>query len=1064
MLPNVGQVVRVRTRSWVVDGVSPAPSAAACTAVHLSCLDDDNQGAEATVLWERELDAEVLDATDWSVVARRGFDDPDRFAAFLRTQRWNAVTSTDTRLFQSPYRAGIELKTYQLEPLRKALALPRVNLFIADDVGLGKTIEAGLIVRELIQRQKVRKIVIACPAAVEVQWREEMEERFGLLFETYDRAYVARQRQARGFSFNPWKAHTRFILSHNRLADESYASMLRDWLGGFAPGSLLILDEAHHVAPASGGRYAIDSQLTRVVRDIAPLFEHRLFLSATPHNGHSNSFSALLEILDPQRFVRGVPVRSAKELEPVMVRRLKQDLREIGHAFPKRETPAEVIDGLPDDAPELVLPALLDRYRTVRMERLHGRPAREQQAAKLVMSSLQKRLLSSVEAFGRTLERHRRTMAATDDVLVKGPVESPDALEEPEQGTLDIDEVENDAVAQNSTILRAVDLQAEERDLLDRMARIAGEAGRRRDPRVDAFIAWLRRELCPQLGMPGADRHGATWAPRRVLVFTEYLDTLDAIERQLRPLVLATDRGELRIGRLTGDSRDASRREIVKRAFNADPATEPLRILLCTDAAREGLNLQSHCADLFHFDLPWNPARLEQRNGRIDRTLQRAKVVNCHYFLFRQRPEDVVLETLVRKCDQIRREHVALAPVLDERVTRSLRYGFARRDAAAVAREIDAADVDPMRGETTTRELETLRRRRLDLDRQIAELGKAAEASEEWLGFRRDRFQQALGAALEMQGAGQLQPIAVPELGESKAFHFPALDRLPGADPSWAATLDSLRRPRRQDERLDEWRRDAEPRPVVFEDRGIQDGRAVHLHLEHRVVRRLLGRFVAQGFLRDALSRACVVESEHHVARVVLIGRLSLYGPRAARLHDEVIAITAPWQSPDRKRPLAPFTAGGRAEDMTLERLEEALTAGKDAPESVRERLRSGVARDVADLLPHLDAQAQQASDRARRLLSQRGGVEAQSMIDLLNGQRVRIEAEQVARQAPQLMLEFSAEERRQREAEERHWGKRLGDLALDLDREPRRLREAFTVNVERMEPLGLVYLWPAGG
>ena len=112
-------------------------------------------------------------------------------------------------------------------------------------------------------------------------------------------------RRERGFSVNPWTTHSRFLISHRLLVDEVYASGLRDWLGEFAPQSLLILDEAHNAAPASGARYAIDSQVTRAVRDIAPRFEHRLFLSATPHNGHSNSFSALLEILDPLRFCRG---------------------------------------------------------------------------------------------------------------------------------------------------------------------------------------------------------------------------------------------------------------------------------------------------------------------------------------------------------------------------------------------------------------------------------------------------------------------------------------------------------------------------------------------------------------------------------------------------------------------------------------------------------------------------------------------------------------------------------------------------------------------------------------
>jgi hypothetical protein len=113
-----------------------------------------------------------------------------------------------------------------------------------------------------------------------------------------------------------------------------YTAGLRDWLGDFRAGSLFILDEAHHAAPASGQKYAIDSKITKAVRDLAHRFEHRLFLSATPHNGHPNSFSALLEILDPQRFCRGVPV-TQRNPNDVMVRRIKQDLRVIQGGFPK---------------------------------------------------------------------------------------------------------------------------------------------------------------------------------------------------------------------------------------------------------------------------------------------------------------------------------------------------------------------------------------------------------------------------------------------------------------------------------------------------------------------------------------------------------------------------------------------------------------------------------------------------------------------------------------------------------------------------------------------------------
>ncbi len=168
-LLSPGRIARVRQRLYLVEGVLPPPHPADCTLVRLSCVDDDAQGQQVEVLWEKEIDAELVDAEAWQSIAQRGFDEQRLFAAYLHTLRWNCVTSTNPKLFQSPFRAGILLDAYQLEPLRKALLLPRVNLFIADDVGLGKTIEAGLIARELLLRKKVREVVVSCPPSM-LEW------------------------------------------------------------------------------------------------------------------------------------------------------------------------------------------------------------------------------------------------------------------------------------------------------------------------------------------------------------------------------------------------------------------------------------------------------------------------------------------------------------------------------------------------------------------------------------------------------------------------------------------------------------------------------------------------------------------------------------------------------------------------------------------------------------------------------------------------------------------------------------------------------------------------------
>ena len=180
--PTVGDPVQVRSRRWLVEEVIRPEKLHQSPLVRLACADDDAQGQSLDVFWEYELDRRILEEEGWQDLAAKGFDAPRQFAAFLHTLRWNCVTATDPNLFQAPFRAAIKIDAYQMEPLRKALRLPRVNLFIADDTGLGKTIEAGLIARELLLRKKAKTIVVVAPPSVLEQWKAELEERFGLVF------------------------------------------------------------------------------------------------------------------------------------------------------------------------------------------------------------------------------------------------------------------------------------------------------------------------------------------------------------------------------------------------------------------------------------------------------------------------------------------------------------------------------------------------------------------------------------------------------------------------------------------------------------------------------------------------------------------------------------------------------------------------------------------------------------------------------------------------------------------------------------------------------------------
>lgn len=1075
-VPVAGQVVGVRQRLYLVDQVIPPVNPNDSSLARLSCVDDDAQGQPLDVLWEQELDARILSGEAWDSIAARGFDPAQRFAAYLNTLRWNCVTSTDPKLLQSPFRAGIRLDAYQLEPLRKALLLPRVNLFIADDVGLGKTIEAGLIARELLLRKKVRDIVVACPPSMLLQWREELDSRFGLYFEILDKDYIQKVRQERGFGVNPWTTNSRFLISHRLLIDEAYASPLADWLGTFRPGSLLILDEAHHAAPASGQRYAIDSQITKAVRDLAQRFEHRLFLSATPHNGHSNSFSALLEILDPQRFCRGVKV-GKKMLDDVMVRRLKDDLREIVGGFPKRHVVQEEIDGLRSDAPELKLIALLDEYRQLREKRLSAESRKVQTAGGLLICGLQQRLFSSIEAFARTLHVHRKTVlrqwdrsesqtplpaiapAYRIDLLGRGvgPDDDRALLSEVDLAKEEEAEIASVTAAtagpSDSEIAR--ELFAKEQILLDQMTELAGSSRALPDARVRRLVRWITDNMCPELSS-----RGARWNNIRVILFTEYDDTKRYLQQQLTAAISGSDRADERIAIFHGPT-PVAEREIIKAAFNADPSMHPVRILIATDAAREGLNLQAHCWNIFHFDVPWNPSRMEQRNGRIDRKLQPSPDVYCRYFFYRQRPEDRVLAALVRKTKTIREELGSLAQVIDTRLDLLMKNGIRRGDIDALTVEIDAADLDHDHRTAIEEELETNRERQVELRGQIERLSTMLEASQQAIAFSKDHFRSAISCALQILGAEPLKS-SQSEAGGGQCI-FPAMDQREGADPTWAETMDSLRAPRPRDQKLWEWRRTSPIRPVVFEDPGVVTDEVVQLHLEQRAVQRLLSRFTAQGFVHHDLSRACMGHTADAVPRVLLLGRLSLYGPGAARLHEELVPITARWVDPAvRKGELSPYAR--ESESKTLNLLDVALleTHERSVPEVVVRQLRDAASADVRELLPHLEKRAQEYAAGAMAKLEKRAEAESKSMREILESQRKHIEGT-IERhdRSPQLTLNFPDEEKRQLESNRRYWNQRLIALQTELTSEPERIRALYEVRATRIEPVGLVYLWP---
>lgn len=278
-----------------------------------------------------------------------------------------------------------------------ALTAPRVNLLLADDVGLGKTIEAGLVIQELLLRQRARRAMIVCPAGLTVKWQQEMAEKFGIDFTIVNAEQCKRLRLTHGSAANPFEVYPFIIVSLPWLRGPRAKRLLEEVLPVDGPTTrrrfdLLVLDEAHHVAPAAPQqRYAVDSKQTKLIRWLAPHFEHRLFLSATPHNGYPESFTALLELIDDQRFARGVTPDETARRE-VVVRRLKTDIVDENgdRVFAERANVAPL--EVDYSADEREVHRLLSEFAKARQERLGNR---RRKSTDLVTLLLKKRLFSS---------------------------------------------------------------------------------------------------------------------------------------------------------------------------------------------------------------------------------------------------------------------------------------------------------------------------------------------------------------------------------------------------------------------------------------------------------------------------------------------------------------------------------------------------------------------------------------------------------------------------------------------------------------------------------------------
>lgn len=978
--------------------------------VTLQNLGEDALGDELDVIWELEVGHSL--APDQGLprtVDPDAFDAPAHLGAFVDAARWGAVTSADDSSYQAPFRSGVNVEAFQLEPLRRALQSPRTNLLLADDVGLGKTIEAGLVVQELLLRHRARTAIVVCPPSLCVKWVDEMRDKFGLDFVIVNSAKMAELRRTRGLNANPFRIFPRTVVSMawlrstraQRLLREVYADADNSPARRFA-FDLLVVDEAHHVAPASPstGRlgYATDSDRTIYTRELANRCEHRLFLSATPHNGHSESFTALLEMIDNRRFSRGARIDESA-LRDITVRRLKSEIKSKN--FQPRQIQHLPFTPTPDEDEHF---ALLTKLLAA-SKKQRGKDAGGDLAAML----LKKRLLSSPVAFASTLQQFEDAVTPiavpTDAALFD---DDDEALREAVGG----DEEEGDIDHPEFQALQARKvthpLGTATRVEVDRLIAWGESYRGRPDSRLAALIDYLNAILRPD----------GTWTNERVVVFTEYAATLRWIVEILRSAGFGD-----RLAVIEG-STDAEARELVRLRFCQDPSEEPVRILVATDAAGEGIDLQSFCHRLVNFDVPFNPSRIEQRIGRIDRYGQQ------------HRPEVVYFQPVATTS-----LYAADASFLARLATK---VSQAAHDLGSANQVFDADlqnHFSPGRHRTvmpdaTAAIINNTLAGGLELNRSLDALARGYQAIGKSLHITPEAMQRVVDTALEL--ANQPALVQVPDdRTDAPVFEVGQLS------PQWQRSIEGLATRLRPDVR----------RPVTFDREALIDPETqaertdlVGLHLGHPLVARA-ARQLRHSLLTESGHRVtAVVVPGLDVSCVAAVSRLVLVGRGGLRLHEEV------------------FVTGIRlgAQDLAEEKTQRLLDSALDSPdltladagvrrhvaslwnsgERLRDRLTAAVGRRAdsrrADVAAQLKQRQDADVDRARAIYAAFRRTLRDSIAEL------RQREDEL-----EMMLPLPDDQRRQREKDLRS----MEDRLMVLDDEERREVAAIQNRYAEVEP-----------
>lgn len=565
---------------------------------------------------------------------------------------------------------------FQLIPLLKILGKDRVRLLIADDVGTGKTVEAGLIMAELFARALIRKVLIVVPASLREQWKEALEHFFHLqpiivarhLLPALERQLLPGQ--------SVWESHNVIIASVDYLKTRTQHVLEHDW-------DLVIIDEAHLVSKPHTGK-SVDSRMQRwqFARQAAQKARHLILLTATPHNGYFDTWASLFYMLDPSLINKdaytlfdsldskygktwrkpriGVEDLSRKDIKidtdralGHVVQRRRQDIEKWYEEYGKTETPFPARDQDEDIIPpsnELRnMLSAISRYTTA-LFRSMDEPggSRDTHLNGWIATHLQKRALSSPEALRKSLRNRIRGLSDRQRTKTGPEEEAEDTQTQISEIRQDIgdqaagDDAKQEEGSATDHTRSTLDIGSEQ-SLIQQAMEAAERVTVAKDSKIQKLFELLGH---PQIGRLHKHRNKA-----RVIVFTRYKDTLDylvaSLEKESKKKTSYLP-DKLQVFTISGEMSLVDRQKVFKNFERSQPA-----VLVATDCISEGLNLQIHCAELIHYEIPWNPNRLEQRNGRVDRYGQPEDKVGIRLLVIDTRLDQLLLKRIVRKARQM---------------------------------------------------------------------------------------------------------------------------------------------------------------------------------------------------------------------------------------------------------------------------------------------------------------------------------------------------------------------------------------------------------------------------